>query len=103
MSKVVKSLLLTIAKGVSINTAASLAENVIKDTKTGDGYVSLVLEDGARNIKPETVCAYPSINVADLESIVSKANTIRGLHFTPYYFRGNRGGKGHMRVGLRRL
>lgn len=27
----------------------------------------------------------------------------RDLVFVPYYFRANRGGKGHMRVGLKRI
>ena len=32
----------------------------------------------------------------------SKLKPLPSLHFVPYYFRANRGGKGHMRVGLRR-
>ena len=30
------------------------------------------------------------------------ARTVDELHFVPYYYRGNRDGKGHMRVGLRK-
>ena len=74
------------------------------DKITGDTYVPLELKNGAyvtagvenhHNPLPFSDLASHSVGVGKLEPLPS-------LHFVPYYFRANRGGKGHMRVGLRR-
>lgn len=38
----------------------------------------------------------------DVPSAEERGNVPQTLKFVPYYFRANRTGKGHMRVGLRR-
>lgn len=40
-------------------------------------------------------------NVPFDSPVTGIGTTKRDLNFVPYYFRANRGGKGHMRVGLR--
>ncbi|KAK4626203.1 Non-reducing end beta-L-arabinofuranosidase [Fulvia fulva] len=89
-------------RGLTIDHNAALHEEKTTDATTGDSYVSLILKDGARNISAGQIPAYPSVGVEDLRSAIQQAEKIECLHFVPYYFRGNRGGKGHMRVGLKR-
>lgn len=95
--------MLTEPQGLTIDHNAELYEQKTTDPTTGDSYVSLTLKDGARSMSADQISAYPSVQVNDLRSAVQKAEQIQSLHFVPYYFRGNRGGKGHMRVGLKRF
>lgn len=44
----------------------------------------------------------PTPGVAQESVRSTYSDTVRALNFVPYYFRANRAGKGHMRVGLRR-
>lgn len=70
------------------------------DQKTGDHYVGITLTDGAWNVESATSRSAPFVD-AELQS--ATLQKLDALSFVPYYFRANRGGKGHMRVGLRKL
>lgn len=59
--------------------------------------MSLTAHDGVSFLQPTTHQPLPEASSTEVASDVGKA-----LKFVPYYFRANRGGKGHMRVGLRR-
>lgn len=80
-----------------------VTSKLITDDATGDRYVSLTLENGARKMDPDVIEAYPSVHEDGLRSVLESAEIIPKLRFIPYYFRANRGGKGHMRVGLQRF
>ncbi|KAF7185979.1 Non-reducing end beta-L-arabinofuranosidase [Pseudocercospora fuligena] len=88
-------------KGVFVNPQNSFEEHQIVDDKTGDEYVGITLQDGARNL-PELAAAFaPMLDAEKLKASLEHAPPVSALHFIPYYFRSNRGGKGHMRVGLK--
>lgn len=68
------------------------------DIDAAEPYKALTVRDGATLLRvpePSGPC------VAHNEQTFAKVD-IQKLHFIPYALRDNRGGKGHMRVGLRR-
>ncbi|THV53910.1 hypothetical protein BGAL_0039g00220 [Botrytis galanthina] len=68
------------------------------DIDAAEPYKALTVRDGATLLRvPEPSGPY----VAHNEQTFAKVD-IQKLHFIPYALRDNRGGKGHMRVGLRR-
>lgn len=70
---------------------------------TGDTFVPLELKEGAC-VMANTQNSHhnlPFSNATPLLAAESKLRALSSLRFVPYYFRANRGGKGHMRVGLR--
>lgn len=80
-------------------------ERLVEDGKTtGDSFVALDLHSGATNLArkgmPDPVG--PSVDDFALQREIGKSEPLDLLHFVPYYFRANRKGKGHMRVGLRK-
>jgi len=67
--------------------------------KIQEPYVALKLHNGARflgvdkKLAPHVALGSPSFE---------ERPGVENLHFIPYALRDNRGGKGHMRVGIRR-
>lgn len=82
---------------------ATVTEHDTKDKTTGDSFVSLTLKNGARRLNLNALEPNPELLHSDLNSTVKKSEVVSELHFVPYYFRANRGGKGHMRVGLKKM
>ncbi|KAI5459575.1 hypothetical protein BGZ63DRAFT_425555 [Mariannaea sp. PMI_226] len=76
-------------KDILITTDSSVSEESRKDEKTGEEYIAL-----------HSVCWESSPTNHAAFSAPGDATKSRDLTFVPYYFRANRGGKGHMRVGL---
>ncbi len=77
-------------------------EEVACDNKElGEHYVSLKASDGIFIAEVEQG-ALPGMEKVTYRPLQSASGT-NELHFVPYYLRANRGGKGHMRVGLKRL
>lgn len=71
---------------------------------TGDEIVPLELKQGAC-VTADIYRSHgelPFSNATSLLATESKLEALPSLHFVPYYFRANRGGKGQMRVGLPR-
>lgn len=62
---------------------------------TAQGSHAFIDEDAA------AAWANPGIYAAESVDVTRKADVDK-LLFVPYYFRANRDGRGHMRVGLRR-
>lgn len=82
--------------GLSIGTPVTEKENVVD--KMGERYIGLRADGWVRNID-QWLQAEPGLEPGSrVEGEVLKE--ARELIFIPYYLRANRGGRGHMRVGL---
>ncbi|KAH0608355.1 uncharacterized protein H6S33_001489 [Morchella sextelata] len=76
-------------KTTHINLEAPFQEELVTDPKTNETYVQISMPSGGQVYDIEKYPSYYASYVA------------RDLVFIPFYFRANRGGKGHMRVGLK--
>ena len=78
----------------------------MKDPQTGESYVGLTAHDAYASLRTDIdkTMMGPSLALDDSRNWTRKGleRGAEKLHFMPYYFRANRGGKEHMRVGLRR-
>lgn len=74
------------------------------DPDTKDEFISLTVEKGGAAVfDPRKTRASPDIVVQGLDkTLIDDATVVEELKFVPYYFRANRGGRGQMRVGVRR-
>jgi hypothetical protein len=90
-------------RSVQLDPHPKIQEQPVTDSQTGDSYVALTIVKGASILKSENIDASPEVEVRDLErKLRNDVNIIKELHLVPYFFRANRQGRGHMRVGLRR-
>jgi DUF1680 family protein len=87
-------------KSLVIDPACLVTEKLVTDSLGGEDYVSLEAHGGATIIDPSSVSG---AMVKPGESTRSAKKLEEDLNFIPYCLRDNRGGKGHMRVGIRRL
>lgn len=86
-------------KSLIFDPACAISESIASMPQTGEPYVSLTAHNAAAILSVDGSLA-PHM---PLGSITLQSNTIIHLfHFIPYALRDNRGGKGHMRVGIRR-
>lgn len=70
----------------------------MKDSVLGDTYVTLIVKEGASMLDTQAFGDTPFLT----DNGLSSGKALPDLRFVPYYFRANRGGRGHMRVGLKR-
>ncbi|KAL1627226.1 hypothetical protein SLS56_006465 [Neofusicoccum ribis] len=84
-------------KSLIFDPASKITETLETDPTTNEKYVSLTAHDGVSFLKTPDHLAMP-----EASSTAEAGQVGKTLKFVPYYFRANRGGKGHMRVGLRR-
>ncbi|EOD49778.1 putative duf1680 domain protein [Neofusicoccum parvum UCRNP2] len=84
-------------KSLIFDPASKITETLETDPTTNEKYVSLTAHDGVSFLKTPDHLAMP-----EASSTAEAGQPGKTLKFVPYYFRANRGGKGHMRVGLRR-
>jgi hypothetical protein len=71
---------------------------------TGDSFVALDLHSGATTLagKEDTPLSVgPGVDAIALQESIGRSEPLDVLRFVPYYFRANRKGNGHMKVGLR--
>lgn len=95
--------MLTRLQSVFVDPQAPISESEASDSATSERYTALTVEKGAYILNSESLKPAPFLQLEDLESRRRQmAKQVPELHFVPYYFRANRAGKGHMRVGLRR-
>ncbi|KAK3684591.1 hypothetical protein LTR37_020122 [Vermiconidia calcicola] len=85
-------------KAVQLDPRCKIEERSVYDDASGDSFVGLTVSDGASAIDLQKLQASPAVDAQASQH----ATPIKELQFVPYYFRANRGGKGQMRVGLRR-
>ena len=64
-------------------------------------WVALTVTDGCRALESERTEQSPLADSRDRKQKLQAAKVLPRLHFVPYCLRSNRGGRGHMRVGLR--
>jgi hypothetical protein len=62
-----------------------------------DQYVAIIAENGAKAELDTSPWNRQIVSEGNNENVGER----RDLCFVPYYLRANRGGRGHMRVGLR--
>ncbi|KAK3640634.1 hypothetical protein LTR56_003697 [Elasticomyces elasticus] len=94
-----------ILQGTSIDIRVPVTEqHITADETTGDSYVRLELQNGARDVKDvaqDKARNSPFVDASGLFDSARNQKALESLNFIPYYFRANRGGTGQMRVGLR--
>jgi hypothetical protein len=76
-------------------------EKIMTDSKTGETYVAISAKGAGSLLDIESYHAKPSTPASSTRDHTKEGK--KTLNFIPFYFRANRGGKGHMRVGLRVL
>ena len=86
-------------KSLLLDPAAAVEEKEVPGEEVGEPYVGLTVCNGASFINVDKSLA-PNMSVKSATQ--GKGSSADELHFIPYALRDNRGGKGHMRVGIRR-
>lgn len=85
-------------KSLVLDPTAAIEESKGPEEKVGEPYVGLTIRNAASFLKTDGRLAPHTVRKDDAGKKVSGAEE---LHFIPYALRDNRGGKGHMRVGIR--
>lgn len=86
-------------KSLVLDPTATISESSVSIAELGEPYVALTARDSAsflrvdENLSPHLPLGSTTVKI--------DAN-VEQLNFIPYALRDNRGGKGHMRVGIRR-
>lgn len=87
-----------------MDATADIVERHVHDDSTGDDYIVLDLLRGAKSVSvTDHAVSGPLIEDRQFQEACDKSEVLPVLRFVPYYFRANRGGKGQMRVGLKRI
>lgn len=86
-------------KSLVFDPQARIEEILVTDSPIGEPYVALKAENGAHFLD-FNVTLGPELSAKGLS--YAQRDDVKELHFVPYGLRDNRGGRGHMRVGLRR-
>ncbi len=86
-------------KSLILETTDSIEEAQISPEVMGEPYIALTVNNAASvlSIGKQDPPQIPAISLGSIEE-----PGIEKLHFIPYALRDNRGGKGMMRVGIRR-
>lgn len=87
-------------KSVYISSTAVFEECIGHDELIKEDYIKIVVNGLRVRENGHVTGAFPGFEVGDEEMLVKEEVKIV---FIPYFYRGNRGGKGHMRVGLKRM
>lgn len=87
-------------KSVVICENARLEVNIAHDDILDEDYITVMAPGLKTNCTNHNGLkgAFPGYNVGHKEDL--KQERVQVV-FIPYYYRGNRGGRGHMRVGFR--
>ena len=88
-------------KSLLLDPAGSITEAVISDSKLGETCTTLTAHNATSFLEVEKYAA-PHMSLEAVQKTSKKHPDVKQLHFIPYCLRDNRGGKGHMRVGIRR-
>jgi hypothetical protein len=78
---------------------AEIRESVVTDSSTDETYVALTAIRAGYCLDIKSYSARPEVPAGQWKS---DDKNPKDLHFIPFYYRANRGGSGHMRVGIRR-
>lgn len=86
-------------KTLVLDPAGAVTESVLSDDELGESCIALTAHNAASFLTVENSLG-PFVSAG--ESSLKDKPAVEQLKFIPYYVRDNRGGKGHMRVGIRR-
>jgi DUF1680 family protein len=86
-------------KSLIFDYTAPIEEKLVIDSSMGEPYVVLKAIDAAHFLDLGEITG-PITTAGSVRS--TQRDGVRELTFVPYALRDNRGGRGHMRVGLRR-
>lgn len=89
-------------KSVSLSSKANLEESIGHDDILDESYIKIIAS-GTKVVDDKLAVptgSFPGFEVGCEDNLKSQEVD---MAFIPYYYRGNRGGKGHMRVGFRRI
>ncbi len=86
-------------KTLVLDPASTVEENRVDEKEMGEPYVALTVQ-GVRSFLDVRKKQGPEVLGGEISYREGKG--IKELCFIPYALRDNRGGKGHMRVGIRR-
>lgn len=86
-------------KSLILDPTAAIEESKGSEEHVGEPYIGLTIRNGASFLEADGRLAP---HIVRKNSVGKKASGADELHFIPYALRDNRGGKGHMRVGIRR-
>lgn len=86
-------------KSLVLEPTGDITEEVISDSKIGEPYIALTAHNSASFLVGEKS---PGPFATLGEATLKERPDVQQLKFIPYCLRDNRGGKGHMRVGIRR-
>jgi hypothetical protein len=92
-------------KTLQLDANATITENLVTDEQTKEEYVQLKVHQGASVLDIERLEKHregPSVTWKNLRNVADTCKVLDELTFVPYYFRGNRGGKGMLRTGIKR-
>lgn len=89
-------------RSLQLDPDAQVSENLVTDPLTEERYIGLCVHNGASLLPQSKLHARPSIPWHSLVKTSAESEVVEDLHFIPYYFRSNRGGKGMSRTGIRR-
>ena len=89
-------------KSLQLDPDAAVQEALVTDPATKEEYVALSVHRGASILSTDRLRANPGVGWAELKKMAAEAEVLDELHFVPYYFRSNRGGRGQSRTGIRR-
>jgi DUF1680 family protein len=81
-------------------SAATISESQRTDKETGETYIALSASGAACSFLDVRTQGGPGLPIANIGA--GDENSVGELHFVPFYYRANRGGRGQMRVGLRK-
>lgn len=81
-----------------LSSTCEITERLVQNQDLGDSYVALTVTRGASLLDTGAFNPTPFLR----DNGVGEGKPLSKLEFVPYYFRANRGGRGHMRVGLKR-
>jgi hypothetical protein len=88
---------------LALDKNCDISENFINDDESGDRFIGLTITSGAFNMDTQDLQELPTNDATVVQSTMDRSHAVGELYLIPYYFRGNRGGKGQMRVGLKPL
>jgi DUF1680 family protein len=86
-------------KSLCLDPTGVVTEDMITEAEVGEPYVGLTITNAASFLEVGDKLA-PHVPLGSITHI--EQTDVGQLHFIPYALRDNRGGKGHMRVGIRR-
>jgi DUF1680 family protein len=89
-------------KSVLISSKAMLEEYIGHDEVLDENYIKIIVHGEINKEQNIMTGSFPGFEAENKDEDLLKNEKVK-IVFIPYFYRGNRDGKGHMRVGFRRL